>query len=196
MEVFFKIDTKAYAEALVERFALNLDNELEQTKSEIINGIASKFSKGKADVDVYVQKYKRKALGYIIANAYTIVDSFGTGMESTLNFSDPIYKAYRSSEYWNPLRPNRAIYRRPIKTYINIFGEKVERKRKDGTEQSDEEIKNARQVKLKKQLTLSPSYAIQDAINRLMQEKIPKIIEKSLREVPMSKYCIPVVKGG
>lgn len=104
--------------------------------------------------------------------ANAIMESYGTG--ESMDKSNPELEEYIKSNFWNKLRKGLAIVGRPAGTYINIFGDYV----------TSSGRLAGRKISKKPVDGRKPTYAIQNAENRLKQENnyVDRIYERHFSE--------------
>ena len=130
--------------------------------------------KHKEDVEIMpiIQAEGERIIAQCKFYANAIIESYGTG--ESMDKSNPALTMYKYSEFWNTLRKGLAIVGRPAGKYINIFGEIVESKGTKAGQRISKKIVDGKK----------PTYAIQNAENRLKQENnyVDRIYERHFSE--------------
>ena len=172
---YLRFDDKRLVKNIEQYLIVEIHEEFDKMSREILRGMNWEAGQNRAKIDKELKILEGAIDAVIHANAYVVLDSFGSGTKSAFSFSDEVYQEYRKSKYWNKLRTDRRIRGRARGTYTNFFGHRVKTKGRLAGQ-----ILHLR--------TIEPSGAIQDAWNDFFKFGLPIAVEKAMSKIDYSNY--------
>lgn len=155
-------------------FKLAIKEAVDRIFNEYYNEVYThlKTSSGRAGLQKMSEDEEEYFRKIVTANAYAIIDSYGTG--SKMDTDNSALEEYKTSNIWNPLRPSdNSIVGRAKGKYINIFGEQA-------SSTGSLAGKNLEEIGIAK--PRSPSFAFQNAETWFFGgNRTRKIINETLR---------------
>lgn len=173
----------AYLRFNSDKMMLDVSNKIEQKlkirfeefKTAVLSKIQWEEARGMAEFEKQFSKTVDEIIVDVRANAYLIIDSFGTGTKS--NLEDDLYSKYmQDKEYWNSLRTGKQIVGRKKGLYKDFLtGESIESSGSMAGDPLDYE-------------EISPTSSIQDEWKDLFVIGIPLIIKEVLNSINYNNY--------
>ena len=173
----------AYLRFNSDKMMLDVSNKIEQKlkirfeefKTAVLSKIQWEEARGMAEFEKQFSKTVDEIIVDVRANAYLIIDSFGTGTKS--NLETELYSKYQQdSRFWNPLRKGKQIVGRPKGVYTDFLtGEQTESMGTRAGEPLDYE-------------EINPTSSIQDEWKDLFVIGIPLIIKEVLNSINYNNY--------
>ena len=193
-----RFNTKAFEKDLLAKLEKNLGYAFDIWESDVYKNLKHPFFG--EDIRPYVSHYFRvegqTLMGFLQANTYVLADSYGTG--SLMLENNPGLAEYKADkDRWNPVRTGKAIVGRRKGLYVDIFGRKhTTTGAFEGINIEGRKVNSSNKRKKGRKITgyyiapTHPSYAIQIAEKWLYENYIPKMYEKTIKEINFAKYLI------